>query len=144
MNVTLSFDDFNGQLHDGITANAILSEIQRVIEGATVRRAGANITYEAGDSDGAESSSTMNIEVHSKLGCMLHYMPGAQTECVSLADETRLTEIIENGDCNPQFAGLYMPPEQAIHAIKEFCRTGKPDVTVRWMDVCELPDLYPE
>ena len=145
MSVSLYFTDFSCQTRDGISIDDILNEIQRVIEGAKVPRAGAIIDYERTDGSGNKFSIAMGVEVHHKLGCSLNYAPNQDKECWSVGDESRLTEVIENDDCNLWFAGLYIRPEKALRAIEEFCRTGKPDTNVDWIDVLDLPGtLYAE
>ena len=139
MSVSLSFDDFNGNLIDDVTVDYILGEIQRVVDGATVRRAGAIIGHEVKTEDGTSHIKTINVEVHDELGCLLYYEQGSDEECVSVGDESRLTERVVNGDGNYSGAGHYIDQDAAIRAIKEFCRDGTADPTIQWMGAADLP-----
>lgn len=140
MSVSLYFDDFNGEIVDDVTVGYILEEIQRVVDGATVRRAGAIIGYEVEKEDGTRNIRTINLELHDELGCLLYYEHGTQQECVSVGDAARLTERVVNDDGNYSAAGHYLDQDVAIRAIKVFCRDGTADPAVQWIDIGDLPD----
>ena len=141
MRVLLSLDDFNSKLIEDVSVEYILNEIQRVIEGARVGRAGANVGYEAIGEVGVNRVETLGVEIHHKLGCLLYYAQGTEKECISVGDETRLAEATENDDGNFQAAGHYLDHAAAMQAIKLFCRNGNPDASVQWINVGDLPEM---
>ena len=140
MSIELSFDDFDSELHQGVSADVVIAEVQRVIGGETARRATASIGFTDQVSVGKKRIESMIIDVHHELGCMLYYAPSTQKECLSVADESRLTERAVNDDGNWVGAGHYLENELAIKAIMEFCRSGNPDPTIQWISIGELPE----
>lgn len=141
MKKSLSIDDFDSRLIEDVNVEYIIDQIRKVNEGATVLRAGANISFKTIDDAGQSTIATLNIELHQELGCMLYYAPGTQEECMSLGDKSRLAEKAVNDDGNFTWAGLYLENEIAIQAVEQFCANGKPAPGISWIDVGDLPEL---
>ena len=72
------------------------------------------------------------------LGYYLKYDAGGE-EWLSLGDASRLSEVVCPDDWQAS-AGLFIPPEQAWLAIREFCQTGTRSHAIRWISPVELPE----
>jgi hypothetical protein len=85
---------------------------------------------------------TLIVCYHADHGFYLHFHQGLSEEWVSLADDSRLKEIVEHcGDGDgPVSAGLFLPAEAAWEAVSEFCRTGNRSSRVKWSDMSDFPE----
>ena len=74
-----------------------------------------------------------------ELGYYLKYFDANEEEWLSLGDRGRLQEVVCPDDREAS-AGLFVRPEAARLAIREFCQSGTRASEVAWIRPENMPD----
>jgi hypothetical protein len=118
------------------TRNPDLEELRRIFlhpNGPGWQFGDAMIRY-----DERGQQFTLIVLSHPELGYYLKYLDSCD-EWLSLGDASRLAEVVIPDDWEAS-AGLFIAPDQAWLAIKEFCLSGKRTNQIAWITPDQVPD----
>jgi hypothetical protein len=86
----------------------------------------------------AGKAGTLIVLSDRKLGYYLKYLDATRSEWLSLGDKSRLSEVVCPDDWQAS-AGLFLAPDDAWNAIREFSESGQKSVGVTWIRPQDMP-----